>query len=51
MTGDTKMRKYHAARWDEPVVMEMGRAGRRGVVFGEAEVAVREATPGGCIGR
>ncbi len=46
MTGEKKMRKYHAARWDEPVVMEMGRAGRRGVVFGEAEAAVREATGG-----
>jgi len=46
MTGDSKMRKYHAAVWDEPVVMEMGRAGRRGVVFPAAEEGVREATGG-----
>ena len=26
-------RRYHAAVWDEPVVMEMGAPGRRGVVF------------------
>ena len=46
MTGDSKMRKYHAAVWDEPVVMEMGRAGRRGVVFPAAEAGVRALTGG-----
>ena len=30
---NTKLRRYHAAVWDEPVVMEMGVAGRRGCHF------------------
>jgi glycine dehydrogenase subunit 2 len=32
---------YHAAVWDEPVVLELGRPGRRGVLAPEAEEAVR----------
>lgn len=35
-------RRYHAAVWDEPLVMEMGAPGRRGLVFGEVERGVRE---------
>ena len=31
------LRRYHAAVWDEPLVMEMGAPGRRGVVFDEPE--------------
>ena len=27
------LRKYHAAVWDEPLVMELGAPGRRGVLF------------------
>ena len=37
------MRRYHAAVWDEPLVLEMGRAGRRGVVFDDVEPEVRDA--------
>ncbi|WP_263141043.1 aminomethyl-transferring glycine dehydrogenase subunit GcvPB [Pseudomonas sp. RIT-PI-AD] len=33
MTEPVELRRYQAAVWDEPVVMELGRAGRRGVVF------------------
>ena len=29
--------RYHAAVWDEPLVMELGAPGRRGVVFDEPE--------------
>ena len=29
----TELRRYHAAVWDEPLVMELGREGRRGQVF------------------
>ncbi|MFO0995876.1 MAG: aminomethyl-transferring glycine dehydrogenase subunit GcvPB [Alphaproteobacteria bacterium] len=43
MANDTKLRAYHAARWDEPIVMEMGHAGRRGLVFGEAEAEIKSA--------
>ncbi len=35
-----KLRRYHAAVWDEPVIMEMGHPGRRGLVFPSAEDAV-----------
>ena len=41
MTG--KLRNYHAAVWDEPVIMEMGVSGRRGCHFPEADAAVIEA--------
>jgi glycine dehydrogenase subunit 2 len=34
------LRRYHAARWDEPTVMELGRPGRRGVLIEPAEPAV-----------
>jgi len=37
------LRRYHAAVWDEPLVMELGREGRRGFVAPEPEPAVREA--------
>ncbi|MCP4328690.1 MAG: aminotransferase class V-fold PLP-dependent enzyme [Alphaproteobacteria bacterium] len=43
MSGNMRLREYHAAVWDEPVVMELGHPGRRGIVFGEAEEEVREA--------
>jgi glycine dehydrogenase subunit 2 len=29
----TNVREFHAARWEEPVVMEMGRPGARGQIF------------------
>jgi glycine cleavage system P protein (glycine dehydrogenase) subunit 2 len=35
-----RLRRYHAARWDEPTVMELGRPGRRGVLVPPAEPAV-----------
>jgi glycine dehydrogenase subunit 2 len=38
-----KLRRYHAAVWDEPLVMEIGAPGRRGAVFGEAEPDVAAA--------
>ena len=43
MNEPVKLRKYHSAAWDEPVVMELGRKGRRGVLFPAPEVAVRDA--------
>ena len=44
MTG---LPKYHAARWDEPLVLEMGRPGRRGLLVGEAEPALAAAVGAG----
>jgi len=46
------MRRYHAAVWDEPLVMELGREGRRGQIFGAEgdatsliPASMRRATP------
>lgn len=36
-----KLRRYHAAIWDEPLVMELSHEGRRGQLFPEAEAEVR----------
>ncbi|WP_417280874.1 aminomethyl-transferring glycine dehydrogenase subunit GcvPB [Celeribacter sp.] len=33
-------KEYHAPVWNEPVIMEMGHPGRRGLLFGAAEEAV-----------
>ena len=41
------LRRYHAAVWDEPLVMELGRAGRRGLLLPEAEPDVRELVGSG----
>lgn len=43
MSGTPTIPRYHAAVWNEPVVMEMGRPGRRGLMFPavEPEVAAR----------
>lgn len=35
-------KEYHAPVWNEPVIMEMGYPGRRGVLFPHAEPAVEE---------
>ena len=40
MSGENRLRNYHAARWDEPVVMELGHPGRRGQIFPAADPAV-----------
>ena len=41
MSADATPREVHQARWNEPVVMELGAPGRRGITFAapEAEVA------------
>jgi len=38
----TELRRYHAAVWDEPLVMELSREGRRGLVFPAAEPEVEQ---------
>ena len=43
----SSFRRYHAAVWDEPLVMELGRPGRRGLLLPEAEPGVREAVGNG----
>ena len=35
------LRRFHAATWDEPLVMEMGAPGRRGIVFDDVGADAR----------
>lgn len=37
-------RDFHEARWDEPIIMELGSEGQRGVLIPTASEAVEEAT-------
>ena len=39
----TRIPEFHAARWNEPVVMEMGRPGARGQLFPAPEAEVTDA--------
>ncbi len=41
MREDVKLKRYHAAVWSEPVVMEMGRKGRRGIAIPKAEEEIK----------
>ena len=39
---------FHEARWDEPIIMELGSEGERGVLIPEMEPEVLAATAGAC---
>jgi glycine dehydrogenase subunit 2 len=39
----TRLRDYHAPVWSEPVIMEMGRRGRRGLLFPAVDEGVSSA--------
>jgi glycine dehydrogenase subunit 2 len=39
-----KPRRYHAAQWDEPLIMELGRKGERGIRVPEIEKEIKTAT-------
>src|SRR5690349_11631940 len=41
MSKKVRLRRYHAPVWDEPIVMEMGVAGRRGCHFPLANDALQ----------
>ena len=43
MAGDG-LRRYHAAVWDEPLVMELGAPGRRGMIFPDPDPEMSQAT-------
>lgn len=43
MSKNTQLRRYHAPVWDEPIVMEMGIAGRRGCHFPLADETMQKA--------
>ncbi|WP_438391268.1 aminomethyl-transferring glycine dehydrogenase subunit GcvPB [Caballeronia sp. DA-9] len=42
MNDTPALRRYHAAVWDEPIVMDMSRAGRRGVLFPAIDTAITD---------
>lgn len=39
----SRLPEFHAAKWDEPVVMEMGRPGGRGQIFPSPEAEIEDA--------
>ena len=43
MTRETRLRKYHAHVWDEPLLMEMSVKGQRGILAPRAEEEVKAA--------
>ena len=45
MSTKQKLRRYHAPVWDEPLIMEMGVAGRRGCHFSTVNEDVIKLIP------
>ena len=43
MSANGKLGRYHAAVWDEPVVMELGHPGRRAQIFPAADPRIAKA--------
>lgn len=43
MKSEVKLRRYHAHIWSEPIIMEMGHKGERGILVPEAEEEVKAA--------
>jgi glycine dehydrogenase subunit 2 len=43
MKGEVRLRKYHAPVWSEPIIMEMGRKGERGILIPQAEEEIKAA--------
>jgi glycine dehydrogenase subunit 2 len=39
--GVPKLRRFHQARWDEPIIFELGRAGQRGILVPEVEDGIK----------
>lgn len=37
-----KVRNFHQARWEEPVIFELSQPGERGILVPEAEKAIEE---------
>jgi len=39
----TKLRKFHQAKWDEPIIFELSKEGERGLLIPEAEKEIEES--------
>ena len=40
--GKLNLRRFHQARWDEPVIFELSREGQRGLLVPEVEEEIKE---------
>jgi glycine dehydrogenase subunit 2 len=40
--GKPRLRRFHQARWDEPIIFELSRKGQRGLLVPEVEEEIRE---------
>lgn len=40
--GKMNLRRFHQARWDEPIIFELGRRGQRGILVPELEDGIHE---------
>ena len=40
--GKLNLRRYHQAKWDEPVILELGQPGQRGILVPEVEPGIKE---------
>jgi glycine dehydrogenase subunit 2 len=38
-----RLRRFHQARWDEPIIFELSREGQRGILVPEVEPGIRDA--------
>jgi glycine dehydrogenase subunit 2 len=47
MNMQTKLRDFHQARWDEPIIYELSTPGERGVLLPEIEEGIQNSTKDG----
>jgi glycine cleavage system P protein (glycine dehydrogenase) subunit 2 len=47
--GTPRLRRFHQARWDEPILFELSAEGERGVLLPELEADIRKATGPGAL--
>ncbi len=40
--GKPNLRRFHQARWDEPILFELGREGQRGILLPEVEAGIAD---------
>lgn len=43
MSKDMKLRDFHQAKWDEPIIFELSTQGQRGILIPEAEYEIMDA--------
>jgi len=48
--GKPKLRRFHQARWDEPIIFELSRAGQRGILVPPVEEEIRAQVGDAMVG-